>query len=151
MMKYIFNNNKADNYFNDLFKKYFATSPFYGSEKKKYTLKDEFKPTFFTYIKEEPKRKSPLFSADYTPSSSDLASLWNTFVPKLDTYYHLTKEPSYDFYINDTPVKIHGNYIQVGATLIPKSAGSDFFSAFSNDTKVTVYNVITEVNNIIII
>ncbi len=151
MSKYIFNNADNYSYFSDLFNKYFSTSPYYKKKtKKKYTIKDELKPSYFAYTKKDDDFKSPIFKKDYTPNATDLSSLWSSFIPKLNSYYYFASNPSCDFYINNTPVKIHGNYIQIGADLIPKNATVDFFNGFSNDSKITVYNVIIEMNNIVI-
>lgn len=150
MSKYIFNNTDNYSYFSDLFKKYFNTSPYYKKETKKFTLKDEFKPSYFAYTKKDDDFKSPLFKKDYTPNANDLIGLWSEFIPKLNNYYYFASNPSCDFYINNIPVKVHGNYIQIGADLIPKSPTVDFFNSFSKESKTTIYNVIIEINNIVI-
>ena len=54
---------------------------------------------------------------DITPKALNLE--WNKAASRLFDYIYYTENPSYDFKIGDIPVKIHGNYIQVGSRLFP--------------------------------
>lgn len=73
---------------------------------------------------------------------------WNKAATYLKDYLYYSARPSYDFLIGDTPVKIHGNYIQVGSLIIPTFTKSSWFKDLDKETKMTIYNISITINSI---
>ena len=67
---------------------------------------------------------------------------------RLFDYIYYTENPSYDFKIGDIPVKIHGNYIQVGSRLIPKFTSSSFFNDLPKKDRIILYNISMNINSL---
>lgn len=73
---------------------------------------------------------------------------WNKAASRLYDYIYYTNNPSYDFKINNIPVKIHGNYIQIGHRLIPKFTESSFFTKIPKKERIILYNISLNINSI---
>ena len=71
---------------------------------------------------------------------------WNKAATRIYDYLYYTANPSYDFKICDVPVKVHGNYIQVGTTLIPKYTKSSFFDTLEKKERENIYNISLTIN-----
>lgn len=87
----------------------------------------------------------------YNTISSGMLNLeWAKFTSYLKTLsenlYYATHK-TYDFRINDIPVKIHGNYIQIGSYIIPKFTTIDYFNRFSKTEKINIFLNIEMINN----
>lgn len=158
-MTYYFNStdNKATNN-NTNYK--IDLSKYYITEKKKdYTdnILDTIK-SIFPWTK-----KNNMFN--YTMTISDLPSTkeytilnidplllnleWNKAASRIYDYMYYTDNPTYDFKIGNIPVKIHGNYIQVGAKLIPTFTSSSFFNTYTPEERTIIYNISLEINALI--
>lgn len=94
-----------------------------------------------------------LSKIDFTPeytllnvSSSALSLEYNKAISRLIEYLYYLENPTYDFLICDTPVKIHGNYIQVGTHIIPKFTKANYFNNFDKETKINLYNIALTIN-----
>lgn len=83
---------------------------------------------------------------DITPEALNLE--WNKAASRLFDYIYYTENPSYDFKIGDIPVKIHGNYIQVGSRLIPKFTNSSFFNDLPKKDRIILYNISMNINSL---
>lgn len=81
-----------------------------------------------------------------TPEALNLE--WNKAASRLYDYIYYTENPSYDFIIGGIPVKIHGNYIQVGTKIIPKFTTSKFFNNLSKKEQIIIYNISININAI---
>jgi hypothetical protein len=79
-------------------------------------------------------------------SPSMLNLEWNKAATKLKELAYYTKNKSYDFLIGDVPVKIHGNYIQVGYDIIPTFTKSSFFDDYSDEDRATLYEISLSIN-----
>lgn len=85
----------------------------------------------------------------YSYISPEMLNLeWNKASTKLINTLYGIKEKSYDFYIGDLPVKVFGNYIQIGFDIIPTFTNSNFFTSFDNKKTITLYEVVTTINSI---
>lgn len=73
---------------------------------------------------------------------------WNKAASRLYDYIYYTDHPSYDFKIGGIPVKIHGNYIQVGSKIVPKFTTSKFFDSLSKKERIILYNISMNINSI---
>lgn len=73
---------------------------------------------------------------------------WNKAASYLMEYLYYTNNPTYDFIIDNTPIKIHGNYIQVGADIIPTFTNSTFFDDMKKEDQINIYNIAIEINAI---
>ena len=74
----------------------------------------------------EIKFESPTPSYKFIGISPEALNLeWNKAATRLYDYIYYSANPSYDFKIGGVPVKVHGNYIQVGTILIPKYTKSN--------------------------
>lgn len=83
---------------------------------------------------------------DVTPMALNLE--WNKAVSKLMEYAYYLDNPTYDYMIGNTPIKIHGNYIQVGSKIIPTFTNSKFFSKCDKETQINLYNIAVTINMI---
>lgn len=81
---------------------------------------------------------------DITPDALNYE--WNKAASML---YHIADSDSiYDFKIGNVPVKIYGNYIQVGSKIIPKFTSSNFFNNYSKKDRILLYNISLEINTL---
>lgn len=147
-------NNTNLDYTIDL-SKYFTTTT--SSKKSDYTISilDKIKSIFPWANKNDNKYTIlTLDNAPYenytilniTPEALNLE--WNKAASRLFDYIYYTENPSYDFKIGDIPVKIHGNYIQVGSRLIPKFTSSSFFNDIPKKDRIILYNISMNINSL---
>lgn len=117
--------------------KYFTTTT--SSKKSDYTISilDKIKSIFPWANKNDNK---------YTMEALSLE--WNKAASRLFDYIYYTENPSYDFKIGNIPVKIHGNYIQVGSRLIPKFTSSSFFNDLPKKDRIILYNISMNINSL---
>lgn len=73
---------------------------------------------------------------------------WNKAATRLHDYIYYSEHPSYDFKIGDIPVKIHGNYIQVGSRIIPNFTTSGFFNKLTKKERIKLYQISLTINEI---
>lgn len=73
---------------------------------------------------------------------------WNKAATILENYFKYINKPTYDFLIGDTPVKMHGNYIQVGTDIIPKHTLSSYFYKMNNADKIKLYIISMNINSL---
>lgn len=147
--------NKNINYTIDL-SKYFSTSTS-NYKKKDYTIDilDKIK-SMFPWTKKE--NTDTVITIDTTPYDTSYTLLditpealnleWNKAISRLYDYVYYTNNPSYDFMINDIPVKIHGNYIQIGSKLYPKYTKSSFFDKLPKSERIVIYNISMSINSL---
>lgn len=74
---------------------------------------------------------------------------WNKAASLLNNYDYYTDHPSYDFKINDIPVKVHGNYIQVGSRIIPKFTTTKYFNSVPKKDRIMIYSISMSINSLI--
>lgn len=86
-----------------------------------------------------------LFKSDYG-TDENLYNMFKTFT-KNEEYMHYLCSPTYDYKIGNIPVKIHGNFIQIGSEIIPKYVDLSYFKKLNNETKTTIYNIIINIEN----
>lgn len=109
-----------------------------GLKSKKTTLVDL--SDLFTY------EKPDYTLLDVSPLALNLA--WNKAATNLYEILYYTANPTYDFKIGGIPVKIFGNYIQVGSKILPKYTTSSIFNNMTKEEKVIIYNISLEINSI---
>ena len=63
-------------------------------------------------------------------------------------YDYYSNHSSYDFKINGVPVKIHGNYIQVGSQIIPKFTTTKYFNSIPKKDRIMIYSISMSINAI---
>lgn len=73
---------------------------------------------------------------------------WNKAASLLNNYDYYTDHPSYDFKINGIPVKVHGNYIQVGSRIIPKFTTTKYFNSIPKKDRIMIYSISMSINAI---
>lgn len=73
---------------------------------------------------------------------------WNKAASRLLEIAYYLDHPTYDYMIGDTPIKIHGNYIQVGSTIIPTYSKAKDFTKFNKETQINLYNIAVTINMI---
>lgn len=66
----------------------------------------------------------------------------------LTEYLYYLNNPTYDFLIGDTPVKIFGTFIQIGADIIPFNTTESYFNKLDIETKEKIYLISMEINAI---
>ena len=74
---------------------------------------------------------------------------WNKTASLLNNYDYYTDHPSYDFKINGVPVKVHGNYIQVGSRIIPKFTTTKYFNSVPKKDRIMIYSISMSINSLI--
>lgn len=97
-------------------------------------------------ILEIPKLYLPYTPINVTPYALNLE--WNKAASRLLEIAYYLDNPSYDYMIEDTPIKIHGNYIQVGSIIIPTYSKSKDFTKFDKETQINLYNIAVTINMI---
>ena len=73
---------------------------------------------------------------------------WNKAATKLTSALYGMGKKSYDFYYGDLPVKVFGNYIQIGYDIIPTFTSANYFEQFDEKKTITLYEVVTTINAI---
>lgn len=111
-----------------------------GFKTKKTTLVDL--SDLFTY------EKPDYTLLDISPLALNLA--WNKAATNLYEILYYAENPTYDFKIGGVPVKVFGNYIQIGSKILPKYTTSSMFSNMTKEEKVIIYNISLEINSITI-
>lgn len=81
-----------------------------------------------------------------TPEALNLE--WNKAATLLSNYDYYSNHSSYDFKINGVPVKIHGNYIQVGSQIIPKFTTTKYFNSIPKKDRIMIYSISMSINAI---
>lgn len=113
--------------------------------------KEDKKDNFYLIFSDKPTKKYTIEKPNFTLTSVSPTILnleWNKAATRMLEYAYYTNNPTYDFIIDDTPIKIHGNYIQVGSEIIPTFTNSDFFSSMEKENQINLYNIIVEINTI---
>lgn len=110
-------------------------------------LNNDSKKTILTTPFESIEFNKPDFTYLYT-SPYALNLEWNKAASKLTSLLNNMNQESYDFYIGDTPVKVFGNYIQVGYDIIPTFTSKNYFSSFDKKKTIKLYEVVTTINEI---
>lgn len=148
MIFYNFKNDTENNFNKDLtnlFNSYKTTSTDRKFEKKDTVtnILDNIQSIFPWAKKETPKEYTML---NVTPLMLNLE--WNKAATRLNEIINSYEHPSYDFKIFDIPVKMHGNYIQVGSRLIPTFANSDFFKRVPKKERIEIFSISMYINSI---
>ena len=128
---------KDDNYIDNLLTKTFKNLV-------PWAKKEDKKDSIYIIFGDESMKKYTFEKPSFTITNISPTSLnleWN----KAAT--HLLK-CAYDLIICDTPIKIHGNYIQVGSEIIPTFTRSDFFTTMKKEDQINIYNIAVEINAI---
>lgn len=136
-------NNETDYVTELLNKAYNILLPWYKNDTK--DTKDTKKNNKYNTINLSSDILSTYFFTSITSAALNLE--WNKAASRLADYIYYTENPTYDFMIEDIPVKIHGNYIQIGSELIPKFTNIKFFDKYDNETKKQLYIVALIINN----
>lgn len=144
MKSYKFTINKEENsYFKNIFDTINTICPWNSTERYKVG-----NPVNLT-LDLSKKNNDPfaLFKTNYI-SDSDLYTTWNSFITsdKASEYFYYLNNPSYDYKVNGSYIKNHGNFIQVDNQIIPKYTTYKYFTSLKPETKTTLYNIIT-INN----
>lgn len=92
----------------------------------------------------DPNNTYTLFNV--TPQALNME--WNKAATRLYDYLYYSSHPSYDFKIGNIPVKIHGNYIQIGSKIVPKFTSSSYFKNWSKKDRITIYNISLTINSV---
>lgn len=88
----------------------------------------------------------PLYTLmDVSPLALNLE--WNKATTNLYNLLTYLNDPIYDFKIGGIPVKVFGNYIQVGSKILPKYATSNDFMSFGKEERTVIYNISLEINS----
>lgn len=127
--------NYLDNLLNDAYKKFLPWMKTSKKEDKKEYIILEIPEPDLTY--------KPI---NVTPYALNLE--WNKAATRLLEIAYYLDHPSYDYMIGDTPIKIHGNYIQVGSTIIPTYSKAKDFTKFDKATQINLYNIAVTINMI---
>lgn len=140
-----FDNDKKndDNYIDNLLKKAYETIVPWAKKKDTETI--------YIVFGDNPNKKYTFEKPSFSYTSISPAALnleWNKAATHLLECAYYAKNPTYDFMLGDTPIKIHGNYIQVGSEIIPTFTSSDFFSPMNKETRINIYNIALEINAI---
>lgn len=155
----ILNSKKGNNKYN--FNSYEFINPNYYSTKdnKKNYVDNLIEKAYAAFLPWKNKEKTTTYYIDFsklndnkfdytiidvTPTALNFE--WNKAATALMEYAYYLDNPSYDFMIYNTPVKIHGNYIQVGSEIIPTFTNAKYFSKFNKDTQVNLYNIAVTIN-----
>lgn len=127
------------NYIDSLIENAYDNIPWLrGLKSKKETLIDL--SDLFTY------EKPDYTLLDISPLALNLA--WNKAATNLYEILYYTANPTYDFKIGGVPVKVFGNYIQVGSKILPKYTTSSMFKDMTKEEKIIIYNISLEINSI---
>lgn len=80
-----------------------------------------------------------------------LNNIWKKATKNLTNiteYFYYLNNPTYDFLIGDTPVKIFSTFIQIGADIIPINTTESYFNTLKEETKEKIYLISMEINAI---
>ena len=114
-------------------------------------VKEDKKDNIYIIFGDEPTKKYTFEKPSFTITNISPTSLnleWNKAATHLLECAYYANNPTYDFIICDTPIKIHGNYIQVGSEIIPTFTRSDFFTTMKKEDQINIYNIAVEINAI---
>lgn len=147
MKNYNFETKNNNKYFDDIFETMFKICPWAAGNKKH---NDTFKvgePIYLDvealYNKNKATNSDPF--ALLKPNYGTDKNLYDMFKNFANTKYdYYLTHPSYDYKYMGVPVKIHGNYIQVGSEIIPKYADYSSFEKLNNKTKLVIYNIMID-------
>lgn len=135
---------KDDNYIDNLLTKAFKNLV-------PWAKKEDKKDNIYIIFGDEPTKKYTFEKPSFTITNISPTSLnleWNKAATHLLECTYYANNPTYDFIICDTPIKIHGNYIQVGSEIIPTFTRSDFFTTMKKEDQINIYNIAVEINAI---
>lgn len=91
----------------------------------------------------------PIESYNFIDISPETLNLeWNKAITRLYDYIYYSNNPSYDFKIGGMPVKLHGNYVQVGSHIVPKFTSSKFFNNIPKKDRIIIYQISMNINSI---
>ena len=133
LTKYFNNSNKKKDYTSTILEKIRSIFPWAKNNSNDITITIDSIPTSYTLL---------------NVTSDALNTEWNKAASRLYDYIYYSEHPSYDFKIGGVPVKIHGNYIQVGSEIIPKFTTSKFFDKMTKKNRIILYNISLSINSI---
>lgn len=136
LSKYFNNNNntKSNDFTSDILNKIRSIFPWANKDNKNEIITIESIPIdSYTIL-------------DITPEALNFE--WNKAASRLYDYIYYTNHPSYDFKIGGIPIKIHGNYIQIGSKIVPKFTTSKFFNSLSKKERILMYSISLSINSI---
>ena len=133
LTKYFNNSNKKKDYTSTILDKIRSIFPWANNNSDDITITIDSIPTSYTLL---------------NVTSDALNAEWNKAASRLYDYIYYSEHPSYDFKIGGVPVKIHGNYIQVGSEIIPKFTTSKFFDKMTKKNRIILYNISLSINSI---
>ena len=133
LTKYFNNSSKKKDYTSTILEKIRSIFPWAKNNSDDITITIDSIPTSYTLL---------------NVTSDALNAEWNKAASRLYDYIYYSKHPSYDFKIGGVPVKIHGNYIQVGSEIIPKFTTSKFFDKMTKKNRIILYNISLSINSI---
>lgn len=133
LTKYFNNSNKKKDYTSTILEKIRSIFPWTKNNSDDITITIDSIPTSYTLL---------------NVTSDALNAEWNKAASRLYDYIYYSEHPSYDFKIGGVPVKIHGNYIQVGSEIIPKFTTSKFFDKMTKKNRIILYNISLSINSI---